>query len=292
MREKRGRPTLVALRQLLSRPPYARAWFVDPSDLEACRIAPPKSENPGLPWLKLSTKRLAAHPPLLQRVSAMAHHMAIWHTLRGENAAAELLLAAAEITERTPEKSNLLRVLLERLFARTGEDEGLSSEPPDGEPLGEPTRRQYLKSRFFLELAEPKGRDLALLDLTEAALLGLERALDTVPGEARPREDVVQEIAYEIAELFRDYVVLTRHSPPSLLSERMAAILADASELPKDECHRLALMLLAALVSFVDEVCGDCKVRCLNRPRAAVAAEFFSPMHPALALPIAPDRHP
>jgi len=33
-------------------------------------------------------------------------------------------------------------------------------------------------------------------------------------------------------------------------------------------------------------------VRCLHRPRAAVAAEFFSPMHPALHLPMAPERHP
>ena len=290
--EKRARPTLAALRKLLSRPPYARAWFIDPSDLEACRIAPPKSETPTLHWMKLAVKRLAAHPPLLHRVSAMAHHMAVWHTLRGEPREAELLLAAGEVAERTPEKSSLLRVLLERLFVRPDAEELHASEHQDGEPLGEPTRRQYLKSRFFLELAEPKGRDLALLDLTEAALLGLERALDTVPGEARPREDAVQDAAYEIAELFRDYVVLTRHSPPSLLSERMAAILASVSDLPPDECHRLALMLLAALVSFVDEVCGDCKVRCLNNPRAAVAAEFFSPMHPALSLPIAPERHP
>jgi hypothetical protein len=185
-----------------------------------------------------------------------------------------------------------LRVLLERLFVRSADEDAALDEPPPSEPLGEPTRRQFLKSRFFLEVAQPKGRDLALLDLTEAALLGLERALDTVPGEARPREDVVQEMAFEIAGLFRDYVVLTSHSPPSLLSERMAAILASASELPKEECHRLALMLLAALVAFVDEVCGDCKVRCLHRPRAAVAAEFFSPMHPALPLPLSTERHP
>jgi hypothetical protein len=93
---------------------------------------------------------------------------------------------------------------------------------------------------------------------------------------------MVQEAAHEIARLFRDYVVLPKHSPPTLLTDRMADILATASHLPKVECHRLALMLLAALVSFVDEVCGDCPVRCLSRQRADLAAEFFSPMHPAL----------
>lgn len=285
-----GRPTLSALRSLLSRRPYERAWFVDPSDLEACRIAPPERIKPTQDWLRDAVKRLAQHPPLLSRISAMARHMATWHKLRDETTIADLLHAAAETTERAPERSALLRVLLERLFVRSSADE--ATDTFSGEPLGEPTRRQYLKSRFFLEVAQPKGRDLALLDLTEAALLGLERALDTVPGEARPREDVVHEIAFEIAELFRDYVVLTSHSPPSLLSERMAEILSSSSELPKEECQRLSLMLLAALVSFVDEVCGDCKVRCLHRPRAAVAAEFFSPMHPALSLPMAPDRHP
>ena len=101
----RARPTLAALRQLLSRPPYARSWFIDPSDLESCRITPPLRERPTLTWLTQASRKLSAHPALLQRVSAMARHMAVWHRLRGEEEIADLLDAAAQTTERAPQKS-------------------------------------------------------------------------------------------------------------------------------------------------------------------------------------------
>lgn len=277
------RATLANLRELLSKPPYERAWFIDPTDLEGAGITPPATPRPGAGWLGQTTRKLAESPMLVQRVLAMAQHMAIWHQLRGESEQAGLCQAAAEDLERQPLRSTLLRVLLERLCTPETDEPERPGDELEPEPLGEPSRRQFLKSRFFLDIAAPKGRDLALLDFTEAALLALERALDTVPGEARPREDAIHEVAHDIARLFRDYVLLTRHSPPAKLSEQMAGLLAAACELPAEECHRLALMMLAGLVSFVDEVCGDCPVHCLNRPRAAMAKEFFSPMHPALA---------
>lgn len=284
------RLSLAALRPLLREPPYKRSWFVDPSDLEASGVKPPKTNRPTAAWLAQATRRLAQNAVLMQRVAAMARHMAVWHKLRNEDQAAALCIAAAEATEQEPEKSPLLRVLLERLFAPSAQHS--ASEEPNHDPLGEPTRRQFLKSRFFLDVAAPKGRDLALLDFTEAALLAFERALETIPGDARPREDVMQEVAHGMARLFRDYVLLSRNSPPLLLGERMAELIAAASHLPPEECHRLSLMLLAALVSFVDEVCGDCPVRCISRPRADVAAAFFSPMHPALSRPEPPRPQP
>jgi len=290
--ERARRPTLSALRSLLRRPPYQRSWFIDRSDLEACGVTPPSAPRPSAAWLTQAMRKLASHGILVQRVAAMARHMAIWHKLRSELETAGLFLAVAEATEQTPAESPLLRVLLERLFEPAAGPPDPAEEEPPHDPLGEPTRRQFLKSRFFLDVAAPKGRDLALLDFTEAALLGLERVLETVPGDSRPREDMLQEAAHDIAQLFRDYVLLTRPSPPSLLGDKMAAIIAEVSRLPESECHRLALTLLAALVAFVDEVCGDCPVRCLSRPRAGAAAEFFSPMHPALARPDGPRPHP
>jgi hypothetical protein len=280
--KRAGRVTLASLRTLLQRPAYRRSWFVDPSDLEACGVEPPRGGRPNLSWLVRAMGRLAASPVLVRRVIAMARHMAVWHQLRDEAAAAGLCLMVAELTEADPERSPLLRVLLEQLFVPTPQALGDEDEGSEPEPLGEPGRRQFLKSRFFLEVSAPKGRDLALLDLTEAALMALERAVEAMPGEARPREDVVQEAAHGVAQLFRDYVTSNRQSPPGQLSDRMAEIIAVATQLPAAECHRVSLMLLASLVAFVDEVCGSCPSHCLNRPRASFAAEFFSPMHPAL----------
>ncbi len=280
----------TALRARLRQPPYARSWFIDPSDLEASGIKPPASEQPTSAWISRAMRRLSRNATLIHRVEFMARHMAIWHQLRNDAQEAGLLLRAAEEVNAAPAQSQLLRVLLERLFAPATD---LALEPPEKaeEPLGEPSRRQFLKSRFFLTVAAPKGRDLALLDFTEAALLALDRALETVPGDVRPREDAVHEAAHELALLFRDYVLLNRKTSTAVLTKRMAAKLAQAGRLQAADCQRLALMVLAALVSFVDEVCSDCAVYCLGRQKAAVAAEFFSPMHPALphAEPVAPQ---
>ena len=119
----------------------------------------------------------------------MATHMAFWHQLRG--GAAGLCLAAAESTRESLGESTLLRVLLERSvgMARGGLASQTSPSPPP-RALGDPLRRQYIKSKFFVEVEAPLGRDLALLlDLTEAALLALEAAMGPLPSDARLRED-------------------------------------------------------------------------------------------------------
>ncbi len=188
-------------------------------------------------------------------------------------------LAAAEATQEAPDSSPLLRVLLERSFDEVRAPD--AAEPETAVALGDPLRRQYLKSRFFVEVETPRGRDLALLDFAEAALLALENALDTLPGDTRPREDELQEVAYVMAVLFRDYVLPKVPSAATVLTERMAAALAVTCRLEAEPSRQLALAVLSALVSFVDEVCGRCAVGCLHRPRAGVGPEFFATTHPA-----------
>jgi hypothetical protein len=153
--------------------------------------------------------------------------MALYHTLRDEPEEAALLAAAAEATEQDFARSPLCRVLLERFLdpgagterhaasesgpledplgiegpARddeegelgTGLTRELAAELGDDIPdlfkavTGRPARRQHLKARFFTDIEEPRGRDLLLLDLTEAVTLGLQRALSLLPGDVRPR---------------------------------------------------------------------------------------------------------
>jgi hypothetical protein len=161
---------------------------------------------------------------------------------------------------------------------------GPSDRPrsPSKSRLVDPARRQILKARFFAELTRPTGRDLALLDLTEATLVALQSSLELVPSDCLPREEHQQAAAHGIATVFRDYLLAQKRVDIGKLSTRFAAVLAKTCHLPPALCDSLGRALLRASATFVDKVCHRCPVGCLDRPRSAVSAEFFSPEHPAL----------
>lgn len=281
---KATRATLAQLRTQMQRKPYDKTWFIDGADMASLPLQPPLRRQPSVAWYTQAAAALAERAGLCERLVAMASHMAIWHQLRGEAAAAGLCLAAAESTRESPADSSLLRVLLERsvTVARSSlASEGEAPEPGPGVLLGDPLRRQYIKSRFFVEIEAPHGRDLALLDFTEAALLSLERAVGMLPGDMRPREEEVQQAAHSLAVLFRDYILHKEPREAVVLSERMTTVLAAMCRPHKAPAEVLARAVLAALVAFVDEVCGTCKIACLHRPRAFVGPSFFATGHPA-----------
>lgn len=161
---------------------------------------------------------------------------------------------------------------------------GLASRPRpvSTSPLVDPARRQILKARFFAELTRPTGRDLALLDLTEATLVALQSSLELVPSDCLPREEHQQAAAHGIAKVFRDYLLAQKRIDTAKLAARFAAVLAKTCHLPPALCDSLGRALLRASATFVDQVCHRCPVACLDRPRSGVSAEFFSPEHPAL----------
>ncbi len=281
---KATRATLAQLRTQMQRRPYDKTWFVDGADMASLPQPPPLRRQPSVAWYTQAAAALAQRGGLCDRLVAMASHMAIWHQLRGEAAAAGLCMAAAESTRQAPADSSLLRVLLERsvIMARSAlTAEGESADPGPGVLLGDPLRRQYIKSRFFVEVEAPHGRDLALLDFTEAALLSLERAVGMLPGDMRPREEEVQQAAHALAGLFRDYILHKEPRDAAVLSDRMTTVLTTMCRPHKAPAEVLARSVLSALVAFVDQVCGSCKVACLHRPRAFVGPSFFATAHPA-----------
>lgn len=167
-------------------------------------------------------------------------------------------------------------------FAPLGADAQRLTANPDQPPLVDPTRRQFLKARFFADLTVPKGRDLALLDLTEATLVALQSSLDLIPSDRQPREEQKEAAAHGIATVFRDYLLAQKRIDLAKLSARFAAVLAKTCHLPPPLCESLGRALLRAGATFVEKVCHRCPVGCLDRPRTGMSAEFFSPEHPAL----------
>jgi hypothetical protein len=112
--------------------------------------------------------------------------------------------------------------------------------------------------------------------------VALQSSLDLVPSDRQPREEHQHAAAHGIATVFRDYLLSHKRVDITKLSARFAAVLEKTCHLPAPLCDSLGRALLRASATFVDEVCHRCPVGCLDRPRSAVSAEFFSPDHPVL----------
>ena len=151
----------------------------DLTDLEEANVELP-NEEPGEQWLAETLTQLdrTYHRPHL---ASMARHMALWHTLKGEDDLARVASGAAGKVEQTLTDSALAWVMLRRTMS--------PALPDDLRPryeLGDPTFRQHLKFTFFEDIQHPKARDLAELDLIELMSDYLEQSLVFVRSEHYP----------------------------------------------------------------------------------------------------------
>lgn len=273
----RPRVTIKATRELLGRPEYEH-WFFDGGDLDGAGVQMP-AEPPSLvkaAWYKAAAKKLA-RPKIRARLSAMLRHMERWHRWNGDAHEAALCGRLARVTEQDCAASPLLRVMLE-LSVEMLHDSGQSSEEPS---FGDANVRQHLKALFFQGVQTPRGRDLARLDLTEAALAALEQVLEVLPGESRPREDERLALAFALGKAFADYMIDDDdHQPVEALAKRMTRALGKASRLSLKERRRVVDLVLPALGAFTEQICAACPVACLDDPGHKVTDVFFSPTHP------------
>ncbi|MFO0579546.1 MAG: hypothetical protein U1A78_36575 [Polyangia bacterium] len=333
----RSKLTAAALRKLLARPEYRVSWFFDDADLQSTNI-PPERLPPGPRSPLVAAVLQALHDSggagLTRRVVAMARHMALFHSLRGEVKEAALLSAAADATEQDFVRSPLCRVLLERYFEPPDDEDDAAAPLPEAGPhepvrsraqdpmtselesrdegdetgdddaeiggladvgidaagdipdlfravTSRPARRQHLKGRFFASVESPRGRDLLLLDLTEAVTLGLHRALALLPGDVRPRDEQQEQAAYAMAVDLRSFLLDRRRSDVKALAGKLAEELVKTCYLPSEIASALALSVLLVATRFVDEVCGRCPVRCIDEPARLVREPYFAPHHPA-----------
>jgi len=264
-------PALAQVRRLLEHEGY-RAWFFDEGDLQDALQGRPPPRKRTSRWLAQAAARLEG-PGVRARLVGMARHMARWHALAGDPARARLCARLARATEENFATSPLVRVMLERGLRWLDETEA----EPEPMSFGDPGLRQRLKATFFADVRAPKGRDLARLDLTEAAYVALDDAVLDLPGHRRPRDEQLMEMAFAVGRAF--VADLLSEKPDR--QERLLRALTRASRLERAECQQLLAFVLPALLAFVEGVCNLCPVGCLKKPRRSVANAFFSPEHPA-----------
>jgi len=264
-------PALAQVRRLLEQPVYS-AWFFDEGDMQDALQGQPPPRQRSIAWFSKAAARLEG-PGVQARLVGMALHMARWHQLLGEPGQADLCLRLARVTEDNFAHSPLVRVMLERGLKWLDETD-INLEPMS---FGDPRLRQRLKAAFFADVCSPKGRDLARLDLTEAAYVALDDAVLDLPGHRRPRDEQLMEMAHALG---RTYVNgLLGHKPGAEVL--LLRALMRVAPLGGAECEQLVGFVLPALAGFVESVCELCPVGCLGKAKRSVADAFFSPEHPA-----------
>ncbi|MFH0903503.1 MAG: hypothetical protein V2A73_22980 [Pseudomonadota bacterium] len=268
--------TEKALESLLARPEY-QSWFFDRGDLEGNGVLLPRPRAKGTAWIAKASTRLDT-PSIRRRVVAMAQQAALVHVWLGEDANAALLVAAAAQVEKSFAKSSLVHAMLARSVAAKPQ-----RRPSVLPVLGDADVRRFVKDRFFHDVRVPRGRDLARLDLTEAAFAFLDAAFSSLPGERRPREEEWQRAAYAMGTALADFFLATREVSVDRLDSVLSQALAGSCRLSAKERKIVLAEVVPALGYFVEHVCMKCPVFCLAQPSTRLPAVFFAQEHPALA---------
>jgi hypothetical protein len=271
--------TLARTRALLRRPEY-ESWFFDVGDLSGAGVAGTADPRPPVAWYGAAARRLDT-PSVRARVRSMTGHMAFWHQWNGEPEEAALCAALAARTDRGFSGHPLVRAMLE-VAVKKGVPAAMDrGSRPSVMALGDEALRHRIKAELFADVREPTGRELARLDLTEAAWLLLDAMLVSLPGERRPREDDHLEIAHRLATAVAEE--LLGRSKRAAAKGRLAAVerLREVTGLPTVEADAFAEEALRALHGFVQGVCARCPVGCLRRPASDYSDVFFRDAHPA-----------
>lgn len=266
--------------------PVFESWFFDAGDLLGVGIDASEYESVEIDiekWLEDCIARLDTEP-IRTRLSAMTRHMAWCYTWSGDTAGASQCAAAVQAIEREFRQCDLVWVMLERSLemAMLGE---LFDDSPRRRSIGDPQVRQQLQVECFPRLRHPKGKHLAILDLTEAALETLGDVINDLPGELRPPERTWTKLAFTMGKACAE-TALEGRRPGDVAANgpRFKRLLNGIKRHGRlDERTSVALWHRVAieLEDFVDTICGQCPVRCLDHPTANMSAVFFSPLHPA-----------
>lgn len=265
------------LRRALDRPGY-ETWFFEPADLASVGVKAPRRATPR--WLASAARALAGDPAFRDRLLWMARYTAHHELAGGTRETAALFQAAAREVEERFESAALTRLFLER----SPTDLALAPEPEFEErSYGDPYFRESLRRDVFTGLETPVGRDLARLDLTEAADVLLETAFEALPFEKRPGRPARLKVAAGIAGLFAEQLC-EGADPDDDFGPRFEALL-DTVVAGKRQKDGVAAEVLSGLLGFVGGVCEGCPVRCFEHPAEPMEEAFHSEEHPSTSRP-------
>ncbi len=233
---------------------HAGSWFFDRGDLGSVHLRD-ASDVPA------AARALA---PLANRVVAMARHMSLFHHLAGEPACAAIMAAAARDTGADFASSPLVHAMLLASLDRP--------QRPPGPDIDDAAIRAVIRDAHFSRVRSPRGRAMAELDFTLAALGLLSDAFERLPGEDRPTQANIERLALAVARVAVKYFMSTADLSGSALASLILRNVPAGVPDPQ--------ALADALIDYVLEVCAHCPVACMQNPRMGTAEAFNAPRHP------------
>lgn len=261
------------LREALEHDLVFESWFFDDGDLGG--LEPPKSGKVTKAWHAKATKQL--EPVAKARVYGMARHHAWWSQAVDDLESASQFAAAAQEVEADFRGSTLVRLMLEKTLALPDSaDDDMLAGPAIGHDEG---LRRRLKTLYFADVKRPTGRDLARLDFTEVAYAALSHAYTTFPSERRPPDEVLLETAAALGPALATMIIDQQMGDANLKA------LFDASPgLTDAEKQTLMSLPFQLALGFAEDVCEQCPVRCIDKPKGSFAKAFDDARHPAHAV--------
>lgn len=258
-------------------------WFLNRADLAECgvEIVPPTEADDA--WVEAQATRINT-PATRDKLGLMFEHMAWFYQWKQQATPAEQCAVLAHILETDGESSYLVMI---HYLVRSLEAIRCNEETSGKDELivfGDESIREMLRQVCFPRLKHPKGRHLAILDLTEAAMIVLDKEVAGLAASRRPRSDALPHIALAIAKAQVD-MVLTGNFGLALPADaaryrRMINAMRKHSGWKEDEAEEIWQVVIPHVLSFIKDVCGNCPVYCYGHPTSQEDFLFHSPLHP------------
>jgi hypothetical protein len=259
-------------------------WFLNRADLAelGVEIVPPAEADDA--WIEAQTA-IVNTPAVREKLGLMFEHMAWFYQWRQQATPAGQCAVLARMLETGGESAYLIMIhyLVRSLeMIRVSEEAGGENELVF---FGDDATREMLRRICFPRLVHPKGKHLAILDLTEAALIALDREVAGLAASRQPRSDALPHIALAIARAQVDMALSARHGSElpadAARYRRMINAMRKHSGWNEDEAAEMWRAVISHVLKFIDDVCRNCPVFCFGRATGKEDVRFHSPGHPA-----------
>lgn len=272
-----GVHTVEDYEELLDSPEY-ESWFFDAADFEqAGVIAPDDCHND---WIDETASKLDT-PAIKERLLAMTSYMAWWCSKNGNEESAAMQLEANKSVVEDFKNSVFVKAMVIQSFFAAHSREDFDDEE-NVLTLGDPKLRRYLQGMFFADEKAPTGREMALLDFTEAAYLAFDEIFESLPGDMHPRPNILPAISFEVAKIVGSTLLKKQADSTEQIIAKAARAIKKTTGLGKAHSQGIANMVISILFDFADNVCKKCRVACLFHPKKKMPEVFFGAGHPSI----------
>jgi hypothetical protein len=125
--------------------------------------------------------------------------------------------------------------------------------------LGDPARRAEVRTRFFAEVREPRGRDLVLLDFTELAYATLDLHSQVLPWHERLRNEDLLAMSRAVAQILVEGCGTGAREPSEQFEDRLERAIKEHADLPSVVSRKFAIGVLHVFARFAFEICETCE---------------------------------